>query len=76
MSDVAFNELLKHIDDLTVDQRQQLLARLQSERATSQSTRSLYDALKERGMIGSITNGPGDLGTNPAHLDGFGDNGN
>jgi hypothetical protein len=63
MSDIAFNELLKQIGDLTADQRQQLLAKLQTESATTAPTQSLYDTLNERGMIGSITNGPGNLGT-------------
>jgi hypothetical protein len=74
MGDVAFNELLNQIDDLTADQRQQLLAKLRPESENTAPTQSLYDALKMRGMIGSITDGPGDLGTNPAHLEGFGEN--
>ena len=34
--------------------------------------RSLYDALVERGSIG-VFDGPGDLTTNPKHMEGFGE---
>ncbi len=34
--------------------------------------RSLLDALKEHGMVG-VMQGPGDLSTNPKHLEGFGE---
>jgi hypothetical protein len=74
MGDVAFNELLNQIDDLTADQRQQLLAKLWPESENTAPTQSLYDALKKRGMIGSITDGPGELGTNPHQLPGIGPN--
>ncbi len=38
------------------------------------SRKTLYDALNERGIIGSIDDGPSDLSTNPKHMEGFGDN--
>ncbi|MDZ4659768.1 MAG: hypothetical protein SH868_19515, partial [Bythopirellula sp.] len=69
---------LKQIDDLTPEQRDQLLEKLESHQAKNGISplpdRSLFDALHDRGMIGSITNGPGDLGTNPVHMEGFGEN--
>ncbi len=34
--------------------------------------KSLCDAPNEDGMIGSIADAPPDLGTNPRHLEGFG----
>lgn len=34
--------------------------------------RSLLDALRERGMVGAMQ-GPGDLSTNPKHMEGFGE---
>jgi len=34
--------------------------------------RSLLDVLKERGMVGAMK-GPGDLSTNPKHMEGFGE---
>jgi len=34
--------------------------------------RSLLDVLKERGLVGAMK-GPGDLSTNPAHMEGFGE---
>ena len=38
--------------------------------------KSLYDALCERGMTGSIIDSPGDLSTNPQYMEGFGQDGN
>ena len=34
--------------------------------------KSLLQALTERGVIGSITDAPSDLGTNPQYMEGFG----
>jgi hypothetical protein len=34
--------------------------------------KSLLQALTERGVVGSITDAPADLGTNPQHMEGFG----
>ena len=34
--------------------------------------RTLFEALNERGMIASL-DGPGDLSTNPKHMEGFGE---
>jgi hypothetical protein len=34
--------------------------------------RTLFEALNERGMIGAF-DGPGDLSTNPKHMEGFGE---
>lgn len=34
--------------------------------------KSLYDALSERGILGSIKDAPPDLGTNPAYLESLG----
>jgi len=34
--------------------------------------RTLFEALNQRGMIGSY-DGPGDLSTNPKHMEGFGE---
>lgn len=36
------------------------------------STRSLLDALQERGLIGCLTDAPADLSTNPRYMEGFG----
>jgi hypothetical protein len=76
MAQIPFDDLLKQVDTLTSEQREQLLDKLQSGQAKNNLSmgRSLYDALRERGMIGSITNGPGDLSTNPLHMEGFGEN--
>ena len=50
----------------------ELLARLPRSRPNGTTPRSLYDALNARGMIGTF-DGPGDLSTNPKHMEGFGE---
>jgi len=40
--------------------------------ADAQPAKTLYDALNEQEMIGSITDAPADLGTNPRYMEGFG----
>lgn len=78
MAQIPFDDLLKQVDALTSEQREQLLEKLRPSQTKHNTNpmpnRSLYDALRERGMIGSITNGPGDLGTNPFYMEGFGEN--
>ncbi len=37
-----------------------------------ESGRTLYDAFAEKGLIGCIHSGTGDLSTNPKHMEGFG----
>ncbi len=50
----------------------ELFAKLARSRTNGTTGRSLYDALNERGMIGTF-DGPGDLSTNPKHMEGFGE---
>lgn len=50
----------------------ELLSRLPRSRSNGPTERSLYDALNERGMIGTF-DGPGDLSTNPRRMEGFGE---
>ncbi|MDC0936891.1 hypothetical protein OAS39_11445 [Pirellulales bacterium] len=40
--------------------------------ANSGSGRTLYDAFAEKGLIGCIRSGSGDLSANPKHMEGFG----
>jgi hypothetical protein len=35
-------------------------------------SRTLFDALSDRGLIGFMQDGPIDLSTNPKHMEGFG----
>ncbi len=51
---------------------EEVLAKIPPPRSTENKERSLYDALNERGLIGSITDAPADLSTNPKHMEGFG----
>jgi hypothetical protein len=75
MPQIPFDELLKQIDSLSEEERKQLREKLEPDsKEANPAPRSLYDALLERGLIGSITNGPGDLSTNPIHMEGFGEN--
>ena len=50
----------------------ELFGRLPLPRLQRNEGRSLYDALRERGMVGAMK-GPGDLSNNPKHMDGFGE---
>ena len=49
-----------------------LFATLSRQKNGKGARRTLFDALNERGMIGSF-DGPGDLSTNPKHMEGFGE---
>lgn len=54
---------------------EEVLAKIPPPRTSGTQERSLYDALNERGLIGFMKDGPGDLSTNPKHMEGFGSNG-
>jgi len=41
-------------------------------RREAKEGRSFFDVLKEHGMVGTMQ-GPGDLSTNPKHMEGFGE---
>lgn len=49
----------------------ELLATSKRPRRTPREGRSFLDAMKECGLVGAM-DGPGDLSTNPAHMEGFG----
>jgi hypothetical protein len=81
----AFEDLLQRArSELTAEEQQRLAEQLSQSAGKSNVSRemdgetgkSLYDALCERGMIGSIIDGPGDLSTNPQYMEGFGQDGN
>lgn len=50
----------------------ELIAAARGPRRQPREGRSLLDAMKEHGMVGTME-GPGDLSTNPAHMQGFGE---
>ncbi|MEQ8210272.1 MAG: hypothetical protein RH917_10615 [Lacipirellulaceae bacterium] len=50
----------------------ELFSRVARPRREPREGRSLYDAMKEYGLIGAME-GPGDLSTNPDHMKGFGE---
>ena len=54
---------------------EELLAKIPSSRGNEAEGRTLFDALNERGLIGFMKDGPGDLSTNPKHMEGFGSDG-
>jgi hypothetical protein len=83
MSAEAYDDLLQRArSELTPDEQRRLVEQLTQIAGTnvaagvdSETGKSLYDALNERGMLGSITDGPGDLSTNPKYMKGLGRNG-
>ena len=50
----------------------EVFAKIPLPRSSETKGRTLYDALNDRGIIGSITDAPSDLSTNPKHMEGFG----
>jgi hypothetical protein len=53
--------------------RQALAAFEQSISVSSSKPESVYEAMVRTGLLGSITDAPADLSTNPAYMDGFGE---
>lgn len=76
MSHDPIDDFLKLFDELTVEQRGQLINELENRQIahTNGGTkpRSLLDAFQERGLVGSIKGAPADWSTNPDYLRGFG----
>lgn len=83
MSASTYDELMQRASaELTQDEMRRLaqfLDRRAEEEAGSNhqmpAAQTLYDALMQRGIIGSITDSPGDLSTNPKYMEGFGEHG-
>ena len=76
MAAERYDDILRRArEELNRDEQLQLARALSQpapDRNGADQQKSLYDALKERGIIGSITDAPSDLGTNPKYLEGFG----
>ena len=49
----------------------ELFSKLPRSKLEGNPKRTLYEALVERGMIGVLDDGPGDLSSNPKHMEGF-----
>jgi len=62
--------------ELLRDALQTLALQRTASDCTSQGKGSAFDALDRRGLVGCIKSGHSDLSTNPAHMEGFGKNGN
>lgn len=73
----SFEEVLNDARGLSPEDQQKLVRELTDRPEPPASPkegkpRTLYDALSERGIIGSITDAPPDLSTNPKYMEGFG----
>ena len=76
---VLTTTFLKRVrEELSGEERQRLDCRTGARVITSANgvrsdgSRSLFDALNDRGLIGFMHDGPTDLSTNPQHMEGFG----
>jgi hypothetical protein len=76
MSSSPIDDFLKRFDQLSAEQREQLLDELEQRQIVptngSASVRTLFEAFQERGLIGSIKGAPGEWSSNPDYLEGFG----
>ena len=68
-----FEKVLAEAKKLSPDERRELVRELSRPEppASDEPQRTLYDALKDRGLIGCIEDSP-DLSTNPKYMEGFG----
>ncbi|MGD9632114.1 MAG: hypothetical protein AB7G28_13675 [Pirellulales bacterium] len=77
MSAGSYQDILTRVrTELTAEEVRRLAHELSADTArangASLGSRSLFDALNERGLIGFMDDAPSDLSTNPQHLEGFG----
>ena len=77
MSQETFDDVLNRARKLSPEEQQQLVTALKqdatADNGAKETFRSLGDALKARGFIGSMQDAPHDLATNPKHMEGFGE---
>jgi hypothetical protein len=75
----SYNDILKRVqEELSAEERLRLADELSGGADIVNGCQlggSLFDALNARGLIGFMKDGPGDLSTNPKHLEGFGQHG-
>jgi hypothetical protein len=78
MATDPFDDILKQArDQLSAEERRKLIVELSKQDDTAgrnSEQRSLFDALNDRGLIGSLADAPADLGTAPEHMERFGQN--
>ncbi len=70
-----FEDFIVSFEKLTPEQRERLLVELRRRRnlnGSDKPPRSLSDALRARGIIGSIKDAPPDWSTNAEYMEGFG----
>ena len=75
MATDPYDDILKRAAELTPEQRDELIQKLQQQGTQTNGThsgRTLFDAFNDHGMIGSITDAPEDWSTNPKYMEGFG----
>ena len=75
MSTEPFDDILNRAKGLSPDERRRLIEELSKSVGTNGDSGdgpTLFDALNDRGIIGSIADAPPDLSTNPDHMQGFG----
>lgn len=73
----SFEKVLDDARRLSPEDQERLVRQLRQEQRDADSSpkqkpRTLFDALNERGIIGSINDAPPDLSTNPKYMEGFG----
>ena len=71
------DDLIRRLELLSQEDRDRLIEKLESSQSiglNGQHQRSLFDAFNKRGMVGSISNAPSDLSSNPKYMEGFGQN--
>lgn len=82
MSQPSYEEVLQSARQLSPEERERLARELartepqpngESTDNESIEVRTLGDAFRERGLLGGMTDGPPDLGTNPKYMGGFGE---
>jgi hypothetical protein len=80
MSPNSFNEVFAAAKQLPRKDQERLVEELSRIVASNGAAltpeigraQTLYDVLEASGLVGFMTEGPGDLSTNPEHMEGFG----
>lgn len=78
MSTNPYDDLFEKARGLPADEQQKLIEQLEElvrNRREDGHNKTLGKAMAEKGLIG-IASGPSDLGINPDHMAGFGEDGN
>lgn len=77
MSQQSYDDVLNRARQLPPEQQKKLVAELSrpalADNGASGEFRSLADALRDVGYLGTMTDAPSDLATNPKHMEGFGE---